>query len=186
MFSLLFFFHYNLSSQLTRCVLTNSISVKHFWYSLLLKFWTSCFRSLRFSLMHKPHTFLHSKLMKSDTRINTKNMHALTYSFFILSASWYCTLSTSSTTKVGYQWFYVYLRFRVVSLFVYMYIFYFLFMIYRFDPQSGLLTGTKDGTLVNLFLRQFGRRSEKSLCILLLAFQVTDVCNFSFWNFWYT
>ncbi|KAK6151328.1 hypothetical protein DH2020_013963 [Rehmannia glutinosa] len=28
----------------------------------------------------------------------------------------------------------------------------------RFDPQSGLLTGTNDGTLVNLFLRQFGRR----------------------------
>ncbi|KAK6127224.1 hypothetical protein DH2020_039023 [Rehmannia glutinosa] len=41
----------------------------------------------------------------------------------------------------------------------------------RFDPQSGLLTGTNDGTLVNLFLRQFGRRSEKSLCILLLVFQ---------------
>ncbi|GFY96177.1 glycosyl transferase family 4 protein [Actinidia rufa] len=28
----------------------------------------------------------------------------------------------------------------------------------RFDPQTGLLTGTNDGTLVNLFLRQFGRR----------------------------
>uniref|UniRef100_A0A1D1YJY2 UDP-N-acetylglucosamine--dolichyl-phosphate N-acetylglucosaminephosphotransferase n=1 Tax=Anthurium amnicola TaxID=1678845 RepID=A0A1D1YJY2_9ARAE len=27
----------------------------------------------------------------------------------------------------------------------------------RFDPKSGLLTGTKDGTLVNLFLRLFGR-----------------------------
>ncbi|KAL6565738.1 hypothetical protein OROHE_004793 [Orobanche hederae] len=42
---------------------------------------------------------------------------------------------------------------------------------FRFDPVSGLLTGTNDGTLVNLFLRQFGRRSEKSLCILLLVFQ---------------
>ncbi|KAL6540673.1 hypothetical protein OROMI_024556 [Orobanche minor] len=42
----------------------------------------------------------------------------------------------------------------------------------RFDPVSGLLTGTNDGTLVNLFLRQFGRRSEKSLCILLLVFQL--------------
>ncbi|KAK4392500.1 UDP-N-acetylglucosamine--dolichyl-phosphate N-acetylglucosaminephosphotransferase [Sesamum angolense] len=41
----------------------------------------------------------------------------------------------------------------------------------KFDPHSGLLTGTNDGTLVNLFLRQFGRRSEKSLCILLLVFQ---------------
>ncbi|KAA8518090.1 hypothetical protein F0562_015564 [Nyssa sinensis] len=34
-----------------------------------------------------------------------------------------------------------------------------------------VLTGTKDETLMNLFLRQFGRMSEKSLCILLL-FQV--------------
>ncbi|KAG5555791.1 hypothetical protein RHGRI_006436 [Rhododendron griersonianum] len=42
----------------------------------------------------------------------------------------------------------------------------------RFDPQTGLLTGTNDGTLVNLFLRQFGRMSEKSLCILLLVFQL--------------
>lgn len=42
----------------------------------------------------------------------------------------------------------------------------------RFDPQTGLLTGTKDGTLVNLFLRLFGRCTEKSLCIRLLVFQV--------------
>ncbi|KAA8517376.1 hypothetical protein F0562_017669 [Nyssa sinensis] len=42
----------------------------------------------------------------------------------------------------------------------------------RFDPQTGLLTGTNDGTLVNLFLRRFGRMSEKSLCILLLVFQI--------------
>ncbi|KAK3039634.1 hypothetical protein RJ639_027225, partial [Escallonia herrerae] len=42
---------------------------------------------------------------------------------------------------------------------------------FRFDPQTGLLTGTNDGTVVNLFLRQFGRMSEKSLCILLLVFQ---------------
>ncbi|KAF5182751.1 Udp-n-acetylglucosamine--dolichyl-phosphate n-acetylglucosaminephosphotransferase [Thalictrum thalictroides] len=41
----------------------------------------------------------------------------------------------------------------------------------RFDPQTGLLTGTKDGTLVNIFLRCFGRCSEKSLCLRLLAFQ---------------
>ncbi|KAL6532881.1 hypothetical protein OROGR_013841 [Orobanche gracilis] len=44
----------------------------------------------------------------------------------------------------------------------------------RFDSVSGLLTGTNDGTLVNLFLRQFGRRSEKSLCILLLVFQFVN------------
>ncbi|XAR68464.1 UDP-N-acetylglucosamine--dolichyl-phosphate N-acetylglucosaminephosphotransferase [Bertholletia excelsa] len=46
----------------------------------------------------------------------------------------------------------------------------------RFDPQTGLLTGTNDGTLVNLFLRQFGRKSEKSLCILLLLFQAICCC----------
>ncbi|CAI9099777.1 OLC1v1036646C2 [Oldenlandia corymbosa var. corymbosa] len=53
----------------------------------------------------------------------------------------------------------------------------------RFDPQSGLLTGTKDGTLVNIFLRLFGRRSEKSLCILLLGFQVI-CCLFCFFLRW--
>ncbi|KAL6997556.1 UDP-N-acetylglucosamine--dolichyl-phosphate [Sarracenia purpurea var. burkii] len=46
----------------------------------------------------------------------------------------------------------------------------------RFDPQTGLLTGTNDGTLVNLFLRQFGTMSEKSLCILLLVFQTVGCC----------
>ncbi|KAK9272090.1 hypothetical protein L1049_002459 [Liquidambar formosana] len=47
---------------------------------------------------------------------------------------------------------------------------------FRFDPQTGLLTGTDDGTLVNLFLRKFGRMSEKSLCILLLVFQAIGCC----------
>ncbi|XP_050944182.1 uncharacterized protein LOC103491155 isoform X1 [Cucumis melo] len=42
----------------------------------------------------------------------------------------------------------------------------------RFDPQTGLLTGTNDGTLVNFFLRIFGRKTEKSLCTYLLVFQV--------------
>lgn len=46
----------------------------------------------------------------------------------------------------------------------------------RFDPHTGLLTGTNDGTLVNLSLRLFGRRSEKSLCILLLVLQVIGCC----------
>ncbi|KAK1397466.1 UDP-N-acetylglucosamine--dolichyl-phosphate N-acetylglucosaminephosphotransferase [Heracleum sosnowskyi] len=46
----------------------------------------------------------------------------------------------------------------------------------RFDPQTGLLTGTSDGTLVNLSLRQFGRMSEKSLCIVLLVLQVVGCC----------
>ncbi|KAE9619734.1 hypothetical protein Lal_00038163 [Lupinus albus] len=41
----------------------------------------------------------------------------------------------------------------------------------RFDPETGLLTGTKDGTLVNLSLRFLGRKSEKALCIYLLGFQ---------------
>ncbi|GFS36955.1 UDP-glcnac-adolichol phosphate glcnac-1-p-transferase [Actinidia rufa] len=51
---------------------------------------------------------------------------------------------------------------------------------FRFDPQTGLLTGTNDGTLVSLFLRQFGRMSEKSLCILLLVFQRIIMCLNSF------
>ncbi|GJZ79617.1 UDP-N-acetylglucosamine--dolichyl-phosphate N-acetylglucosaminephosphotransferase-like protein, partial [Tanacetum coccineum] len=41
----------------------------------------------------------------------------------------------------------------------------------KYDPQTGLLTGTKDGTLVNVSLRIFGRRSEKSLCVILLILQ---------------
>ncbi|ONM25977.1 UDP-glcnac-adolichol phosphate glcnac-1-p-transferase [Zea mays] len=45
----------------------------------------------------------------------------------------------------------------------------------RFDPETGLLTGTKDGNLVNIFLRLFGKCSEKALCIRLLIFQV-DLC----------
>eukprot|EP00268_Persea_americana_P031973 TRINITY_DN3128_c0_g2_i4.p1 TRINITY_DN3128_c0_g2~~TRINITY_DN3128_c0_g2_i4.p1 ORF type:complete len:466 (-),score=45.23 TRINITY_DN3128_c0_g2_i4:395-1678(-) len=50
----------------------------------------------------------------------------------------------------------------------------------KFDPQTGLLTGTKDGTLVNLFLRMFGRCSENALCIRLLIFQALS-CLFCFW-----
>ncbi|KAK4800949.1 hypothetical protein SAY86_021436 [Trapa natans] len=46
----------------------------------------------------------------------------------------------------------------------------------RFDPQTGLLTGTNDGTLVNFFLRLFGRKTEKSLCISLLIFQAIGCC----------
>lgn len=46
----------------------------------------------------------------------------------------------------------------------------------RFDPQTGLLTGTNDGTLVNFFLRKLGRKSEKSLCIYLLIFQGIACC----------
>ncbi|KAI4381528.1 hypothetical protein MLD38_007593 [Melastoma candidum] len=46
----------------------------------------------------------------------------------------------------------------------------------RFDPQTGLLTGTNDGTLVNFFLRLFGQKTEKSLCILLLVFQALGCC----------
>ncbi|XP_076884376.1 uncharacterized protein LOC143533467 [Bidens hawaiensis] len=53
----------------------------------------------------------------------------------------------------------------------------------RFDPQTGLLTGTKDGTLVNVSLRLFGRRSEKSLCILLLVIQALGCC-FCFFLRW--
>ena len=48
--------------------------------------------------------------------------------------------------------------------------------IHRFDPETGLLTGTKDGNLVNIFLRLFGKCSEKALCIRLLIFQVDLKC----------
>ncbi|KAF9664640.1 hypothetical protein SADUNF_Sadunf16G0039300 [Salix dunnii] len=41
----------------------------------------------------------------------------------------------------------------------------------RFDPQTGLLTGTDDGTLVNFYLRMLGRKSENSLCVHLLLVQ---------------
>ncbi|GAB2295542.1 hypothetical protein Dimus_029706 [Dionaea muscipula] len=46
----------------------------------------------------------------------------------------------------------------------------------RFDPKTGLLTGTNDGTLVNFFLRLFGRMTEQSLCLSLLAFQALACC----------
>uniref|UniRef100_A0A1J3HLE8 UDP-N-acetylglucosamine--dolichyl-phosphate N-acetylglucosaminephosphotransferase n=1 Tax=Noccaea caerulescens TaxID=107243 RepID=A0A1J3HLE8_NOCCA len=49
----------------------------------------------------------------------------------------------------------------------------------RFDTATGLLTGTKDGTLVNVYLRLFGPRTEKSLCIHLLVFQAL-ACAFCF------
>jgi len=51
--------------------------------------------------------------------------------------------------------------------------------IHRFDPETGLLTGTKDGNLVNIFLRLFGKCSEKALCIRLLIFQVDLKCSLS-------
>lgn len=41
-----------------------------------------------------------------------------------------------------------------------------------FDSQTGLLTGSNDMNLVNLFLRLFGRCSELHLLIRLLVFQV--------------
>ncbi|KAL6557441.1 hypothetical protein OROMI_017791 [Orobanche minor] len=49
----------------------------------------------------------------------------------------------------------------------------------RFDPRTGLLTGTNDGTLINFFLRILGPKSEKSLCIYLLVFQGI-ACGFCF------
>ncbi|CAN1127946.1 UDP-N-acetylglucosamine--dolichyl-phosphate N-acetylglucosaminephosphotransferase [Linum perenne] len=49
----------------------------------------------------------------------------------------------------------------------------------RFDPKTGLLTGTKDGTLVNLYLRIFGKKTENSLCAHLLLVQAVG-CGFCF------
>ncbi|KAI5583768.1 hypothetical protein BDE02_06G037800 [Populus trichocarpa] len=46
----------------------------------------------------------------------------------------------------------------------------------RFDPQTGLLTGTNDGTLVNFYLRMFGRKTENSLCMHLLLVQALGCC----------
>ncbi|KAL9409069.1 hypothetical protein AB3S75_047453 [Citrus x aurantiifolia] len=46
----------------------------------------------------------------------------------------------------------------------------------RFNPRTGLLTGTNDGTLVNFFLRLFGKMSEGSLCAALLVFQAIACC----------
>ncbi|XP_021848136.2 uncharacterized protein [Spinacia oleracea] len=53
----------------------------------------------------------------------------------------------------------------------------------KFDPQTGLLTGTEDGTLVNFCLRRFGRMSEQSLCIVLISLQVI-ACGFGFFLWW--
>ncbi|GAQ80668.1 UDP-N-acetylglucosamine--dolichyl-phosphate N-acetylglucosaminephosphotransferase [Klebsormidium nitens] len=41
----------------------------------------------------------------------------------------------------------------------------------KFDPETGLLTGSNDLNLVNLFLRIFGPLTEQQLCIRLLVFQ---------------
>ncbi|XVF07163.1 hypothetical protein REPUB_Repub06bG0114900 [Reevesia pubescens] len=46
----------------------------------------------------------------------------------------------------------------------------------RFNPETGLLTGTRDGTLVNFYLRIVGPKSEKSLCIHLLLVQAIGCC----------
>lgn len=43
-----------------------------------------------------------------------------------------------------------------------------------FDPKTGLLTGTNDLNLVNLFLNLFGRCSELQLLIRLLIFQASS------------
>ncbi|KAL2923449.1 UDP-N-acetylglucosamine--dolichyl-phosphate N-acetylglucosaminephosphotransferase [Bienertia sinuspersici] len=53
----------------------------------------------------------------------------------------------------------------------------------KFDPKTGLLTGTKDGTLVNYSLRIFGSMSEQSLCIVLLFLQAI-ACGFCFLLRW--
>ncbi|PPR92492.1 hypothetical protein GOBAR_AA28178 [Gossypium barbadense] len=50
----------------------------------------------------------------------------------------------------------------------------------RFNPETGLLTGTRDGTLINFYLRMVGPKSEKMLCIHLLLVQVSFSCLRSF------
>ncbi|XWS59065.1 hypothetical protein CRYUN_Cryun08bG0090200 [Craigia yunnanensis] len=46
----------------------------------------------------------------------------------------------------------------------------------RFNPETRLLTGTRDGMLVNFYLKLFGPKPEKSLCIYLLIFQALGCC----------
>nr|KJB35918.1 hypothetical protein B456_006G134300 [Gossypium raimondii] len=46
----------------------------------------------------------------------------------------------------------------------------------RFNPETGLLTGTRDGTLINFYLRMVGPKSEKTLCIHLLLVQALGCC----------
>ncbi|KAK8336734.1 hypothetical protein V6Z12_A09G139600 [Gossypium hirsutum] len=46
----------------------------------------------------------------------------------------------------------------------------------RFNPETGLLTGTRDGTLINFYLRMVGPKSEKMLCIHLLLVQALGCC----------
>lgn len=46
----------------------------------------------------------------------------------------------------------------------------------KFNPNTGLLTGTNDGTLVNFTLRLLGRMREESLCIVLLLLQAVACC----------
>ncbi|KAJ8449812.1 hypothetical protein Cgig2_001468 [Carnegiea gigantea] len=47
----------------------------------------------------------------------------------------------------------------------------------KFNPNTGLLTGTNDGTLVNFTLRLLGRMREESLCIVLLLLQMNTNTN---------
>ncbi|KAL2941606.1 UDP-N-acetylglucosamine--dolichyl-phosphate N-acetylglucosaminephosphotransferase [Bienertia sinuspersici] len=61
----------------------------------------------------------------------------------------------------------------------------------RFDPNTRLLMGTHDGTLVNCCLRWLGSMSEPSLCIVLLSLQCMTcpspqaiACSFSFLVWW--
>ncbi|KAF2617677.1 hypothetical protein F2Q68_00041676 [Brassica cretica] len=96
-----------------------------------------------------------------------------------LAACWHCEMSTASSPQVSLFFSPCYINAepttreymtRPLSLSL---------SRTRFDPATGLLTGTKDGTLVNVYLRIFGRKSEKSLCIHLLVFQAL-ACAFCF------
>jgi UDP-N-acetylglucosamine--dolichyl-phosphate N-acetylglucosaminephosphotransferase len=49
----------------------------------------------------------------------------------------------------------------------------------KYDPETGLLTGTNDGTLVNFYLRMSGKMSESALCFRLLLVQALG-CGFCF------
>lgn len=142
--------------------------MKHSWYSSFLKFWTSSYLSLRFD---ESISFL---LLLSLSELPLFH-GVLNFLIFLFPLSFVSFLATFLVHGIVFQGKLQFIFCCCYHLYPCELAFWHIIQIFellRFDPQTGLLTGTNDGTLVNLFLRQFGRMSEKSLCILLLVFQV--------------
>ena len=150
------------------------VSAKLSWFSSLLKSWTFSYHFHRFVPSHQSFSI----------QIQTLTFLFLIFFFFSFwSACRNCSMSPASPTSVP-TW--IMSKINEVLLkwkFFYFDPLFFLTLPFSFDPQTGLLTGTNDGTLVNFFLRQFGRMSEKSLCIYLLFFQVISMIRSLKWEF---